>query len=187
MLLQKLAAELKKFPTTGPEHARQGGRGERGRHRHRRRLGGRVQDRSRTIIRARSSRSKARPPASAGSFATFSRWARGRCFSLNSLRFGPITGDISRTSKTQSPAFSPAWSRHRALRQLHRHPDDRRRNLFRRKLRRQSAGECLLSRRACGTSKSRAARPRASAIRFFTSARRPGATVWPARRLRRAS
>jgi hypothetical protein len=33
---------------------------------------------SRTIIRARSSRFRARPPASAASCATFSRWARGR-------------------------------------------------------------------------------------------------------------
>ena len=39
----------------------------------------------------------------------------------------------------------------------------------------------------CGTNNSRAARPAASAIRFFTSARRLVAMVWPARRLPRAN
>jgi hypothetical protein len=44
---------------------------------------------SRTIIPARSNRSRARPPAWAASCATSSRWARGRSRPSNSLRFGP--------------------------------------------------------------------------------------------------
>ena len=61
---------------------------------------GRSHSRSRaTIIRARSSRSKAPPPASAESFAIFSRWARARSFCLNSCasdrsrRSGSRVGD----------------------------------------------------------------------------------------------
>ena len=71
--------ELKKFPTTGPNILVKAGEENAG-----------VVDIGdgwavafkieSTIIRARSSRSKARPPASAESFAIFSRWARGRNF-----------------------------------------------------------------------------------------------------------
>ncbi len=93
-------------------------------------------------------------------------------FLLNSLRFGPITRlkpavvaqDFSSlppnesrrldevspyrlADSCQSPAFCRRHRGHRALRQLHRRPYDRRRNLFRRKLRGQSAGQCFLSRR----------------------------------------
>ncbi len=145
---------------------------------------GRSRSRSRaTIIRARSSRSKARPPASAGSSATFSRWARAR-FLLNSLRFGPITRRRRRTSQANR-RLSPASLRHRALRQLHRHPDHRRRGLFRRKLTRAIRWSTPSASACCGTSKSRAARPAAWATRFFMSARKRAATAWPARRLPR--
>ncbi len=68
-------------------------------------------------------------------------------FSLNSLRFGPITGD-GPNAENEPPAVRRRRRGHRALRQLHRHPDDRRRGLFRRKLQRQSARERLQSRRA---------------------------------------
>ena len=70
-------------------------------------------------------------------------------FCLNSLRFGPITGDTPdrQTNRRQSPAVHRRRFRHCALRQLHRHPDHRRRDLFRRKFRRQSARKCFLSRR----------------------------------------
>ena len=62
-------------------------------------------------------------------------------FCLNSLRFGPITDELEisnmpqsdeiRNLADQSAAVHRRRLRHRALRKLLRHPDNRRRNLFR--------------------------------------------------------
>ena len=59
---------------------------------------------------------------------------------LNSLRFGPLDDPLVRRTMVA------AWWRHRRLRQLHRHPDGRRRDRVRRELHRQPAGERLLPR-----------------------------------------
>ena len=79
-------------------------------------------------------------------------------FSLNSLRFGPIVAQASRLASRRTEAGGFRYHRrqpppvrgrgrgHRALRELHRHPDHRRGGLFRRKLRGQSARERLQSR-----------------------------------------
>ncbi len=50
-------------------------------------------------------------------------------FLLNSLRFGPITGD-SPEREGEPPPFHGRRRRHRTLRQLHRRPDHRRRDLL---------------------------------------------------------
>ncbi len=67
-------------------------------------------------------------------------------FLLNSLRFGPITGE-GKNDCGQPAALCRRHRRDRALRELHRRPNHRRRNLFRRKFRGQSAGQRFLPRR----------------------------------------
>ena len=53
-----------------------------------------------------------------------------------------------RTDRSTTAGCSPACRRHRALRELHRRSDHRRRDLFRRKFRGQSARQCFLPRRS---------------------------------------
>ncbi len=50
-------------------------------------------------------------------------------FNLNSLRFGDIRGD-SAEARTKPPPFRRRRVGHCPLRQLHRHPDDRRRGVL---------------------------------------------------------
>ena len=76
---------------------------------------------NRTTIRRSSSRTRARRRASAASFATSSRWARGR--SRCSTR---CDSDRSRI-RAHAPHPAGRRRRHRRLRQQHRHPDRRRR------------------------------------------------------------
>ena len=124
---------LKKFPDHGPEHSRRAGEENAG-----------IIDIGdgwaiafkieSTIIRARSSRSRARPPGVGGIIRDIFTMGARPVFALNSLRFGPITGDSTRSVAGQSPAVRRRGRGHRALRQLLRHPDHRRRGLFRRKL-----------------------------------------------------
>ena len=112
-------------------------------------------------------------------------------FSLNSLRFGPIAGricDREAAKSERTAGSSPAWSAGIA------HygncigiPTDRRRGLFRRILHRQSARQRPLPRHPAPRADRARRRRSASAIRSFTSARRPGATAWPARRSPRAN
>ena len=83
---------------------------------------------NRTIIPARSSRSKARPPASAASSATFSPWARGRF--ARSIRCASARSKAGGNAANNRRLFGGRGQRHRALRQLLRHPDHRRRSLF---------------------------------------------------------
>ena len=81
---------------------------------------------NRTTTRASSSRSRARRPASAASSATSSPWARGPIAVLDALRFGPL--DDPRYRRAQPPHRRGRGRRHRALRQLLRRPDGRRRD-----------------------------------------------------------
>ena len=67
-------------------------------------------------------------------------------FLLNSLRFGPITGSQG-ANRSQPAALRRRDRRYCALRELHRRPNHRRRDLFRRKFRGQSAGQRFLPRR----------------------------------------
>ena len=85
---------------------------ERRRGRHRATAGGGVQDREPQPPLASSSRTRARPPAWAGSCATSSPWERRPLASLNSLRFGPLDD--------RAPALPDARRGlgHRRLRQL---------------------------------------------------------------------
>ena len=78
-----------------------------------------------TTTRRRSSRSRARRPASAGSCATSSPWARGRSRCS--------TGSASATPGLRD--FGRAVGGHRPLRELRRRPDRRRRGRLRRALR----------------------------------------------------
>ena len=107
-------------------------------------------------------------------------------FSLNSLRFGPIQRRQRDAGASQPAAVRGRRRGHRALRQLHRHADHRRRDLFRRKLRGQSAGQRLLPRRAAPRADRARRGAGASATRCSTSARKRAATAWRARRSPRA-
>ena len=86
---------------------------------------------------------QARPPASAASCATSSRWAR-RSIAVNSLRFGRSHRNPEVAEKMK-PVVQRRRQRHRALRQLLRHPDHRGRGLFRQNPRGQSARERFAS------------------------------------------
>ena len=130
---------------------------------------------SRTTTRRSSSRTRARPPASAASCATSSRWARGP--SPGSTRCASARLDAS----AHAASRRRRRRRHRRLRQLHRRPDRRRRDQF-------DAGydgNILVNAFTCGVARDRPhllrARRAASATRSSTSARRPGATASTAR------
>ena len=69
---------------------------------------------------------------------------------------------------------------HRALRQLRRRAHRRRRRLFRPLATRATRWSTPSASAPCATTRSGAARPRASATRSTTSARPPGATAWAA-------
>ena len=95
---------------------------------------------SRTTTRRSSSPTRARPPASAASCATSSRWARGPIALLNSLRFGPPD------RPAEPPAPGGRRGGHRRLRQRLRLSDGRRRGRLRALLRRQPARQRVLPR-----------------------------------------
>ena len=84
---------LKRLPTRG-KHVIQGPGRKRRHHRHRRRPGRRLQDRIPQPSLLSSSRSRARPPASAGSSGTSSPWAPGR--SRSWTRSGSVRSTIPR-------------------------------------------------------------------------------------------
>ena len=100
---------------------------------------------------------------------------------LNSLRFGPL--DAPGTP----PAARRRRRRHCRLRQQHRHPDRRRRNRLRAVLRRQPARQRVLPRHRQGVRHHQGRRVGRRQRRSTTSARRPAATAFTARRWRRRS
>ncbi len=136
--------ELRKFPTTGPPRPGQGRRGKCRRHRHRRRLGHRLQD------------GIAQPPERGRAFpGRGHRRRRHPARHLHHGRAARLPDELAALRRyparqgqllDQPPPARRGRLRHRALRQLHRRPHGRRRDLFRRLLRRQSARECLLPR-----------------------------------------
>ncbi len=139
--------ELKKFPTTGPNILVKPAKkmpallisATVGRSRLRWKA---------TTIRARFSIFRALPLESVESFATFSPWARVRNFASTRCALGRslktvydrVGATLARRNRTTPDCSEPATLhgcgiRYRALRELRGHPDNRWRDLFRRKFR----------------------------------------------------
>ena len=132
----------------------------------------RVQGRVATTTPARSSRSRARPPASAGSCATSSRSARGR--SRSSTR----CASASSTSERSRYLLERAVAGHRPLRQLDRRaPPSAARSTSRRPTSRTAWSTRCASASLETERLIRCGRGRASATRWCCSARAPAATA----------
>ena len=152
-------------------------RRERGRRRHRRRAGSRLQDRiaqSPVVHRAVSGRGDRR--------------RRDHPRHFHDGRAADRADELAAVRRARRPARAAEHGRrrrrHRRLREQFRHSDGRRRDRVRGVLHRQPARQCVLSRSSPGPTRSSRASRRAPAIRCSTSARRPAAMAFMARRWR---
>ena len=157
---------LKKFPTTGPRVHPGAGRERRSR-RHRRRPRGRLQDgvaQPSLVHRALPGRGDGR--------------RRHPARHLHDGRAADRVAELAALRRARRPAHEAPRRRRRArdrrLRQLHRHPDGRRRDDVPSRLQRQHPRQRHERRDRARRTGSSSAAPRASATRSSTSARRPG-------------